>query len=247
MFGGRHSAARMAEELLADIHPPLIHSGTTYDAPGGDLHSLSAVSPDQTSPISPDKRRAGDGAVLSLIPHAVVAIAVSGALFGAGFSMLGGSKENMAVPRVGNPEATIIPMEPAALARQATAIPAPAPTPSPSAATLPDTGSAPPKAISLPAPGPIDSPSAAPTTRIVPPALGEKVVPTDPVSRTSRELAENPRQQQQREARIRFLRQQMARIERQLTRPHLSAAETRRLDRQNAYWSRALERTLAAP
>jgi hypothetical protein len=53
--------------------------------------------------------------------------------------------------------------------------------------------------------------------------------------------------QQHRDARIRFLRQQQARLELQLTEPNLSAAKTTRLERQKAYWARAIEQTLALP
>jgi hypothetical protein len=53
--------------------------------------------------------------------------------------------------------------------------------------------------------------------------------------------------QQYRDARIRFLRQQQARLQLQLTEPNLSAAKTTRLERQKAYWARATEQTLALP
>jgi hypothetical protein len=52
---------------------------------------------------------------------------------------------------------------------------------------------------------------------------------------------------QYRDGRLRFLRQQQAQLELQLTEPNLSAAETRRLERQKAYWGRAVEQTLALP
>jgi len=50
-----------------------------------------------------------------------------------------------------------------------------------------------------------------------------------------------------RDARLRFLRQQLARLELQLTKPGRSAAETSRIERQKAYWGRAIERMLASP
>ena len=53
--------------------------------------------------------------------------------------------------------------------------------------------------------------------------------------------------EQYRDGRLRFLRQQQAQLELQLTEPNLSAAETRRLERQKAYWGRAIEQTLALP
>ena len=42
--------------------------------------------------------------------------------------------------------------------------------------------------------------------------------------------------EQYRNGRLRYLRQQQAQIELQLTEPNLSAAETKRLERQKAYW-----------
>jgi len=51
--------------------------------------------------------------------------------------------------------------------------------------------------------------------------------------------------QQYRDARIRFLRQQQARLELQLTEPNLLSAKTTRLERQKAYWARAIKQTLA--
>jgi hypothetical protein len=44
-----------------------------------------------------------------------------------------------------------------------------------------------------------------------------------------------------RDARVRFLRQQQARLELQLTKPNLTAMEMRRLERQKAYWGHAIE------
>ena len=51
--------------------------------------------------------------------------------------------------------------------------------------------------------------------------------------------------QQYRDARIRFLRQQQARLELQLTEPNLLSAKRTRLERQKAYWARAIKQTLA--
>ena len=53
--------------------------------------------------------------------------------------------------------------------------------------------------------------------------------------------------EQYRNGRVRFLRQQQAELELELTQPNRSAAETRRLERQKAYWGRAIEQTLAVP
>src|SRR5437868_4837049 len=51
--------------------------------------------------------------------------------------------------------------------------------------------------------------------------------------------------QQYRDARIRFLKQQQARLELQLTEPNLPSAKTTRLERQKAYWARAIRQMLA--
>ena len=51
--------------------------------------------------------------------------------------------------------------------------------------------------------------------------------------------------EQYRDGRLRFLRQQQEQLQLQLTKPNLSAAETIRLERQKAYWGRAIEQTLA--
>jgi hypothetical protein len=51
--------------------------------------------------------------------------------------------------------------------------------------------------------------------------------------------------EQYREARLRFLRQQQAQLDLQLSDPKLSETETKRLERQRAYWGRAIEQTMA--
>jgi hypothetical protein len=50
--------------------------------------------------------------------------------------------------------------------------------------------------------------------------------------------------EQYREARLRFLRQQQAQLDLQLSDPKLSETETKRLERQRAYWGRAIEQTM---
>jgi hypothetical protein len=52
---------------------------------------------------------------------------------------------------------------------------------------------------------------------------------------------------QYRDARLRFLMQQLAQLELRLTVPNLSAAETSRLERQKVYWGRAIAETMALP
>jgi len=109
-------------------------------------------------------------------------------------------------------------------------------------------------------PAPTDATAAAnqPETTAVPRA----VRPNHPISPTTVALPARPRLvaafaqaaadkrvslEQYRDARLRFLRQQQAQLELQLTKPNLSAAETSRLERQKAYWGRAIEQTMALP
>jgi len=109
-------------------------------------------------------------------------------------------------------------------------------------------------------PAPTDATAAAnqPETTAMPRA----VRPNHPISPTTVALPARPRLvaafaqaaadkrvslEQYRDARLRFLRQQQAQLELQLTKPNLSAAETSRLERQKAYWGRAIEQTMALP
>jgi hypothetical protein len=57
----------------------------------------------------------------------------------------------------------------------------------------------------------------------------------------------SPGRDRRRDVRLRFLKNQETRIEQQLTRPDLSATETRRLERRKAYWAHAIERALNTP
>jgi hypothetical protein len=146
-------------------------------------------------------------------------------------------------------------LEQTVLPRQVTATPPPTPTPLPSEATLiPLARQAHPmdKTASLLPPGPIVPPAAAPPMRPQQTVVSEAVVQNGSVSPATisaspatKVLPENSRQKPA--ARIRFLRDRVARTERQLTRPNLSAAETKRLERQKAYWGRALEQASGRP
>jgi hypothetical protein len=196
-----------------------------------------------------------DGVILSLIPFAV-AFVVIGVLYGAGFWMILTSRENTAAQRVGEPKTTVTSLQQTVLPRQATATPTLTPTPLPNEATLtPLAGQTYPtdKPASVLPPEPIVPPAAAPPIRPQQTAASEAVVQngsvspnTNSSSPVTKMLPENSRQKPP-PARILFLRDRVARTERQLTRPNLSAAETKRLERQKAYWGRALEQASGTP
>ncbi len=78
-------------------------------------------------------------------------------------------------------------------------------------------------------------------------ALPQQVPPNSPVAPAPTSVPANTIHDQHRDAHIRFLQEQQARVEAQLTRPSLSAAERRRLERRKAYWGRAIQRALIAP
>jgi hypothetical protein len=255
MFG-RLAAARPIQKPLAEIEPRFHHIASVSEIIARDFVSVSAASRNKQDLERPKNRSAVDGAILSLIPFAVVAFVVIGVLYGAGFWMILTSRENIAAQRVGESKATVISLEQTVLPRQVTATPPPTPTPLPSEATLtPLAAQAHPmdKAASVLPPGPIVPPAAAPPIRPQQTAVSEAVVQNGSVlpatisaSPATKVLPENSRKKPP-AARIRFLRDQVARTERQLTRPNLSAAETKRLERQKAYWGRALEQASGIP
>jgi hypothetical protein len=78
-------------------------------------------------------------------------------------------------------------------------------------------------------------------------ALPQQVPPNSPVAPAPASAPASTIHDQHRDAHIRFLQEQQARVEAQLTRPSLSAAERRRLERRKAYWGRAIQRALIAP
>ena len=164
--------------------------------------------------------------LLFLVSHGVVAATTAAAFFGTGFFLLTHSWEE--------------------IEQAATTVNQPAPT---------DT-----TAATADQQAPTDATAAAnqPETTAVPRA----VRPNHPISPTTVALPARPRLvaafaqaaadkrvslEQYRDARLRFLRQQQAQLELQLTKPNLSAAETSRLERQKAYWGRAIEQTMALP
>ena len=80
-----------------------------------------------------------------------------------------------------------------------------------------------------------------------PSALSQPVPSNSPVVPAPASVPANTIHDQHRDAHMRFLQAQQARVEAQLMRPSLSAAERRRLERRKAYWGRAMQRTLNAP
>ena len=203
--------------------------------------------------------------LLFLVSHGVVAATTAAAFFGTGFFLLTHSWEEIeqAATTVNQPAPTdttaatadqpaptdtIVATvnQPASTDATAAAEDHPAPTDT-TAATVDE-------------PAPTDATAAAnqPETTAVPRA----VRPNHPISPTTVALPARPRLvaafaqaaadkrvslEQYRDARLRFLRQQQAQLELQLTKPNLSAAETSRLERQKAYWGRAIEQTMALP
>lgn len=237
MFG-RLAAARFNQQSLAHIEPQFHYTASTCEAVAG------AASPDR-----PKNKSAVDSVVLSLIPFAIVACVVVGGLFGAGFVMIVASEENIVAQTVRKPEATVTSRTQTALPSEVTATPPPTPTSSLREATpslLPEQTHRLDKATLVTPPGQIFSPREAPTIPTEQTASAEVVVHDSSASPASNLVSENSRQKQH-EARIRFLREQVARSGQQLVRPHLSTAETKRFERQKAYWDRVLQRTSAAP
>ena len=238
----RLAAVRPIQNTLAEIDPRFHHiaSPSKAIARNFDLER-------------PKNSRAVDGVIFSLIPFAV-AFVVIGVLYGAGFWMILTSRENIAAQRLGEPKATVTALQQTVLPRNVTAIPTPTPTPLPNEAILtPLAGQTSPmdKTASVLPPAPIVAPAAAPPIRAQQTAVSGAPVQNGSVSAATNSsspvtMPENSRQKPS-AARIRFLRDQVTRTKRQLTRPNLSAAETKRLERQKAYWGRALEQAAGTP
>jgi hypothetical protein len=190
---------------------------------------------------------------LALISYAVVAAATAAAFFGTAFLLLTHSWEEI------KPAATTV-NQPAPSATTATTADQPAP-----AATIATTADQPTPiattAMTADQPAPTNATAAA-GKQLAPTAVPHAMRPNYPVSpsivgmRVNRQLiaafaraAANKgiTLEQYRNGRLRFLRQQQVQLELQLTEPNLSAAEAIRLERQKAYWGRAIEQTLAVP
>jgi hypothetical protein len=175
------------------------------------------------------------GTILFLASYGVVAATTTAAFFGTGFLLLTHAGEEMrgSSPRLRATAATEnrrAPTDTTAATENrraptgATAAPAnqPAPTPVPPA-TRPNY-------------------PASPTTTVVMQADPDLIA-----AFTQAAAKKGITLKQYREARLRFLRQQQAQLDLQLSDPNLSATEKRRLERQRAYWGRAIEQTMALP
>jgi hypothetical protein len=167
------------------------------------------------------------GSILNLVFFGVVAITTVAAFFGVGFLLL---VEEMPASRMRTHEAKPTPTEQIAPPHDA--------TPSPAEQIAPPHDATP-----------------SPAEQIAPP---HDATPNYSASSAALALPVSPRPFAAHDqpavhkgiafdARLRFLRQQQALIELELTEPNLSAEERRKLERQKAYWGRAIERMLDSP
>jgi hypothetical protein len=190
---------------------------------------------------------------LFLVSHGVVAATTAAVFFGTGFLLLTHSWEEI------KPAATTA-NQPAPTDATVATVNQPVPTDA-TAATVNQPVPTDATAATAVQPAPSDATAATanqPETTAVPYAMR----PNYPASPTIVAMRVNPpliatftraaankgiSLEQYRDARLRFLRQQQSQLELQLTEPNLSAGQTRRLERQKAYWGRAIEQTLALP
>jgi len=195
------------------------------------------------------------GTVLNLIPFGVAANTIVAVFFGIGILSLLHPREEMLTTRSKTPEVTLI--QPKQITAAQGMIPtAPEKTPTPPGQTASTDEAAPTSSgqtVSRPEATPTP-PKQLPLPHEVMPnysAVAAATVPL-PVRPSSVATHAPPAARQRtgepkRDARLRFLREQQARLEIQLTKPGLSAAETRRIERQKAYWDHAIKRLLASP
>jgi len=214
---------------------------------------------DSPSMSTPRARNAkpGDivGPVLNLIFFGVTATTIVAVFFGIGILLLLHPREEMLATRSKTPEVTLIRPE-QIIAAQETIPTVPEKTPIPPGQTTSTDEAAPTspgQTVSRPEATPTP-PTQLPLPHEVMPnysALAAATVPL-PVRPSSVATHAPPAASQgtdepKHDARLRFLRKQQARLEIQLTKPGLSAAETRRIERQKAYWDHAIKRLLASP
>jgi hypothetical protein len=194
-------------------------------------------------------------AVLNLIFFGVTATTIVAVFFGIGILLLLHPREGMLATRSKTPEVTLIRPEQITAAQETIpAVPEKTPTP-PGQTTSTDEAAptSPGQTVSRPEATPTP-PTQLPLPHEVMPnysALAAATVPL-PVRPSSVATHAPPAAGQgtdepKHDARLRFLRKQQARLEIQLTKPGLSAAETRRIERQKAYWDHAIQRLLASP
>jgi hypothetical protein len=215
---------------------------------------------DSPSMSTPRARNAkpGDivGTVLNLIFFGVTATTIVAVFFGIGILLLLHPREEMLATRSKTPEVTLIRPE-QITAAQETMPTVPEKTPIPPGQTASTDEAAP------TSPGQtVSRPEVAPTPPRQPP-LPHEVMPNysalaaattvplpvrpSSVATHAPPAAGQGTDEPKHDARLRFLRKQQARLEIQLTKPGLSAAETRRIERQKAYWGHAIKRMLASP
>jgi hypothetical protein len=171
-----------------------------------------------------------DSTVLSLIPLAGVAITIIIG-FGAGFLATIAPRQKIAITSAERRE---IPPDPALSPHESTPLQHTDQTRSPRSVAL----------VS-----PAYETNSSPETILKAPTEQNGLIEATPRNLTSDAMAapENAQPQNERSARIRFLRRQEARVERQLSNLDLSPAERRTLERRKAYLNRALKRTLTGP
>ena len=209
------------------------------------------------------------GTVLNLIFFGVTATTIVAVFFGIGILLLLHPREEMLATRSKTPEVTLIRPEQITAAQETIpTVPEKTPTPPGQTASTDKAAPTPPgqtastdkaaptslgQTVSRPEKTP-PPPGQLPLPHEVMPnyaALGATTVPLPIIpSSVATHAPPAPGQgtdEPKHDARLRFLRKQQARFEIQLTKPGLSAAETRRIERQKAYWDHAIQRMQASP
>jgi hypothetical protein len=180
------------------------------------------------------------GSILSLIPFGVVALTIVGSLFGAGVFSLIAPRGEVAATSAGTHDPTTPHSEQTTSPLQDVGSTSPKQVSASLQSTLPKEDASSPN---LDRSSLQDLPEAKPTQ------LDQTFVPRQAMSSSPAaiRLPTLTTHDLHRAAHIRFLQRQEARIAQQLTKPNLSSAESRRLERQKAHWARAVERARNTP
>jgi hypothetical protein len=209
------------------------------------LQPSSFVNSDLPSISIPRVRNAEPGAivgtVLNLIFFGFAANTIVAVFFGIGMLLLLHTREEMLATQSKTPKVTLIRPEQITAAQETIpTVPEKTPTSPGQTVSRPEATPTPPTQLPLP-------------HEVMPnySALAAATVPL-PVRPSSVATHAPPAAGQgtdepKHDARLRLLRKQQARFEVQLTKPGLSAAETRWIERQKAYWDHAIQRMLASP
>ena len=218
----------------------------------------SFVVSDSPSMSAPRARNAKPGAivgtVLNLIFFGVAANTIVAVFFGIGILLLLHPREGMLATRSKTPEVTLIRPEQITAAQTIPTVPEKTPIP-PGQTALTDEAAptSPGQTVSRPEATPTP-PTQLPLPHEVTPNYSALAAATEPlpvrpssVATHAPPAAGQGTDEPKHDARLRFLRKQQARFEIQLTKPGLSAAETKRIERQKAYWDHAIQRMLASP